>query len=202
LRRLLTISLVVLVLQLTSCTDFKRLAYESFGRRDGWQQPERVVETLGIAPGSRVADLGAGGGYFTFRLAEAVGPDGIVYAVDVDEEMISHLAQTARERGAENVQTVLATFTDPELPDGEIDLVVTVNTYHHLDERPAYFRGLRRDLAPGARVAILDFNGPGFLRRHYSEKSDIVREMEQAGYAVIADHDFIERQNFLVFAPR
>ncbi len=200
-RRLFVASLALTLLQLASCTAFKRCAYEGFGRRDGWQQPARVVEVLELAPGARVADLGAGGGYFTFRLADAVGPEGIVYAVDVDEGMIDHLAESADERGYANVVPLLAASDDPGLPDGAIDLVFSANTYHHLDQRPAYFGRLRADLAPGGRVAILDYDRPGLLRSHFSEKDTIVAEMQQAGYALVADHDFVDRQSFLLFAP-
>jgi ubiquinone/menaquinone biosynthesis C-methylase UbiE len=199
-RRLAPTGFLLLALLLPSCAAFKRCAYEGFGR-DGWQQPERVVETLALSPGDRVADLGAGGGFFTFRLAQAVGPDGVVYAVDVDESMTDHLTSRAAGLGHANVQAVLAPYDDPNLPDGSIDLLFTCNTYHHFEDRVAYFERVRADLAPGGRVAIVDFDGPGFLRSHYSEKADIEREMEQAGYRLVADHDFLDRQSFLVFAP-
>jgi ubiquinone/menaquinone biosynthesis C-methylase UbiE len=194
-----TVGLVLVLLQLAGCGAFKRCAYEGFGRRDGWQQPDRVVRELGVEPGQRIADLGAGGGYFAFRLADAVGPDGVVWAVDVDEGMIEHLEETAAERGYANVRPLLAATDDPGLPDGQIDLVFTANTYHHLEDRAAYFRKVRRDLAPGGRVAILDYDEPGWMRSHYSAKDEIVREMQGAGYTLLADHDFIDRQSFLVF---
>jgi arsenite methyltransferase len=201
-RRLLGASLALVLLQFAGCTAFKSCAYEDFGRRDGWQQPQRVVEALDLAPGARVADLGAGGGYFSFRLADAVGSEGVVYTVDVDEGMVDRLARSAAERGYANVKPVLAAFDDPELPDGEIDLVFSANTYHHLEDRPAYFARLQADLAPGGRVAILDFDRPGLLRSHFTEKQTILAEMQQAGYALLADHDFLDRQSFLVFAPQ
>lgn len=201
-RRLIGVSLSLVLLQLASCTAFKRCAYEGFGRRDSWQQPDRVVEVLDISPGARVADLGAGGGYFTFRLADAVGPDGIVYAVDVDPGMIDYLTRSAGEGGYANVKPALAASDDPGLPDGGIDLVFSANTYHHLEDRPAYFARLRTDLAPGGRVAILEYAEPGLLSSHYTDKATILAEMLEAGYELVADHDFIERQSFLVFAPR
>ncbi len=195
-----TIGLLLLALLLPGCGAFKRTLYGGFGR-DGWQQPERVIETLELDPGDRVADLGAGGGYFTFRLAEAVGPEGVVYAVDVDEGMTDHLAGEAAERGHANVRTVLAPYDDTNLRDGSIDLLFTSNTYHHIEDRVAYFEKARADLAPGGRIAILDYDRPSWLRSHYTEKADILSEMEQAGYRLVADHDFIDRQSFLVFAP-
>jgi ubiquinone/menaquinone biosynthesis C-methylase UbiE len=195
-------SLALLLLQLASCAAFKRCAYEGFGRRDGWQQPERIVEALALQPGDRVADLGAGGGYFTFRLADAVGETGRVYASDVDPDMLEYIEAEASRRGYTNVVPVRAGFDDPGLPDAGIDLLFTANTYHHLDDRAAYFRNVRADLAAGGRVAILDYDGPGLLRSHYSPKQTLLEEMDQAGYDLVADHDFIDRQSFLVFEPR
>ena len=180
---------------------FKRFAYEGFDR-DGWQQPERVLESLAIEPGMQIADVGAGGGYFTFKLADAVGPEGRVYAVDVDDDMVGYLRERAADEGYENVVVVRGEFGDPLLPDAGIDLVFTSNTYHHLSEPVAYFRVVRSDLRPGGRVAILDLTeGPFFARDHFTPPDDIVRDMESAGYARSQAFDFIESQSFQVFRP-
>ena len=100
---------------------------------------------------------------------------------------------------------VLAAPDDPKLPDGEIDLVFSSNTYHHIENRTDYFRGLRADLAPGGRLAIVDYDGSrGWLVRligHYSDPDQMLREMREAGYEVEARHDFLDRQSFVVFTP-
>ncbi|MDX1385754.1 MAG: methyltransferase domain-containing protein, partial [Thermoanaerobaculia bacterium] len=119
------------------CGPFKRFGYEDPGR-DGWQQPARVVEALGLEPGDRVADVGSGSGYFTLRLAAAVGPEGRVYAADVDEEMNDYLRERLREEGVVNVEVIDAQYGDPLLPDGSIDLVFSSNTFHHMEGRPEY----------------------------------------------------------------
>ena len=190
---------------LAGCAELKRLAYEG-SSRDEWQQPERVVAALGIEPGDRVADLGSGSGYFTVRLAPAVGAGGRVYAVDVDAEMNEYLRKRLAEAGIENVEIVLGRFEDPQLPDGGVDLVVTVDTYHHIEERPAYFRNLKRDLAPGGRVAVIDYDGrKGWFVRllgHYTPREELLREMREAGYEVAEEHDFIDRQTFVIFEAR
>jgi arsenite methyltransferase len=187
------------------CGSCKRFLYEGFSR-DGWQQPERVIAALGLEPGDRVADLGSGSGYFTLHLANAVGPEGRVYAVDVDEEMNEYLRERVRQAGAANVEIVLGRFDDPLLPDGGIDLVLTVDTYHHIDDRPAYFRELQRDLAPGGRVAVIDYDGrKGWFVRwmgHSTPRDLLLREMDEAGYEVAEEHDFIDRQSFVVFRAR
>jgi len=189
---------------LGGCGSCKRFAYEGFSR-DGWQQPERVIAALGIEPGERVADLGSGSGYFTLRLAQAVGPGGRVFAVDVDEEMNEYLRQRLAQAGVSNVEVIRGRFEDPLLPDGGVDLVLTVDTYHHIQDRPSYFRNLRRDLAPGGRVAVIDYDGrKGWFVRwmgHTTPREVLLREMQEAGYAVVAEHHFIDRQSFVIFEP-
>jgi predicted methyltransferase len=184
-------------LLLTGCGALKRCAYEGF-RRDRWQQPERVVADLALAPGAKVADLGAGGGYFTLRLARAVGPQGVVFAVDVDEGMNDHVAKRAAREGLDNVRTVLAATDDPRLPE-PVDLLFTSNTYHHLEGRAAYFRGVReRYLAPRGRVAIVEFRPD--VTSHATERATIEAELAAAGFRLVKSFDYLERQHFLVFA--
>ena len=201
--RKLGVVVTLLAVSCLACGPLKRFAYEGFSR-DSWQQPERVIEALGLEPGDRVADLGAGSGYFTLHLAQAVGPTGKVYAVDVDEEMNDYLRKRVDEAGLDNVEVILGEFEDPLLPDGEIDLLLTVNTYHHIQERPGYFRNVRTDLASDGRIAIVDFDGRGgwFVRLmvHNVPKPEMVDEMREAGYRLDQDLEFLERQSFLIFS--
>lgn len=197
-----TLPLLALLLSLvSSCTTVKRLMYEGWGR-DSWQQPERVVRELGLESGDLVADLGSGGGYFTFRLADAVRPTGRVYAVDVDEGLLDHVRKEAAERDYPNVETVLAAYDDPRLPQDGVDLIFTCDTYHHLTDRSAYFERAARYLRSGGRVAILDFSGAGWLVRlfgHFTAADTIRQEMETAGYRLEKSFDFIDRQSFQIF---
>ena len=191
--RLLVMGLALL---LSGCGALKRCAYEGF-ERDRWQQPERVVADLALAPGARVADLGAGGGYFTFRLARAVGPAGLVYAVDVDASMVDFLTEEAAEQKLDNVRPVLAGSDDPRLPE-RVDLVFTSNTYHHLESRAAYFSALReRSLAAGGRVAIVEYRPDA--TSHATARETIEEEMAEAGFRLAKSFDYLERQHFLVF---
>src|SRR5262249_51454831 len=156
-----------------------------------------------LRPGDRVADLGAGSGYFTLRLARAVAPNGRVYAVDVDEAMNEYLRKRVVQEGLTNVDVILGRSEDPLLPDGSVDLVLVVDTYHHRRDRPAYFRNLRRDLAPAGRVAVIDFDGrKGWFMRwtgHITPRTLLLREMAEAGYEVAEEFDFIDRQTFVIF---
>jgi len=146
-----------------------------------------------------VADLGAGGGYFTFRLADAVGPDGVVYAVDVDPDMLDSLRERAKAEKRTNVVVVEAGYTDSRLPDAGVDLVLVVNTFHHIDGRIAYFERLKRALQPGGRLAIVELKEGGFPPGHFTAPEAIQSELEAAGYARTASYDFLEKQSFQVF---
>lgn len=184
-----------------ACGPLRRAGYQGFGR-DSWQQPDRVVESLALPPGATVADLGAGGGYFTWRLAAAVGESGRVYAIDVDPDMTSHLAEESREKGHANVQPILAEFDDPLIPEGGVDLIFTCNTYHHIDGREDYFRRAAKYLRPGGRIAIVEPTREGWIQRwfpHFMEPEVIRAEMEEAGYRRLEAFDYLERQSFQIF---
>lgn len=195
---------LLLALLAAGCTTLKQCAYEGFNR-DQWQQPEKVIEALRIRPGERAADLGSGSGYFTFRLAKAIGPEGKVYAVDIDRDLNEALAARAKKEGFDNIEVILAKPDDPLLPAAGVDLIFTSNTYHHLQDRVRYFANLKKYLRAAGRVAIIDFNHKAWLEgflRHYTPSDHIKREMEQAGYVLEREFDFLEKQSFLVFAPR
>ena len=198
--------LLVLIIAclLAGCATLKQCAYEGVSR-DQWQQPDQVIASLALRQGDRVADLGAGSGYFTFRLAQSVGPQGVVYAVDVDDDMIELLQKKIQERGVGNVVTVRAQYDDPLLPADGVDVIFTVDTYHHFDDRVGYLKKLRRYLRPGGRIAVIDFDRRAWfegLWHHYTPKDFIKREMEQAGYVLQREYDFLDRQSFLIFTPR
>ncbi len=198
----LTVYLVLLVLTGgAACTTLKRLDYEGWDR-DEWQHPQQVVESLGIQEGGQVADIGSGGGFFTFRLAEAVGPGGTVFAVDLDAGMNDYLRQEARARGHDNIQVITAKPEDPLLPEAGVNLIFSCNTYHHIQNRAQYFAGARRYLRSGGRVAIVDFDDSHWIPRllgHWVERDQILVEMTEGGYRLEQELDFLPRQHFLIF---
>ena len=201
--KLIRVQLLILFL-IVGCARLKQCAYEGL-TRDQWQQRDRVIESLQVRPGDRIADVGSGGGYFTFSLAKAVGPDGKVYAVDVDDEMNDLIAQRAKNEGIGNIEVILAKPNDPLLPPSGVDLIFTSNTYHHIDNRVNYLTNLRRYLRPNGRIAIVEFDRRGWLDglwQHYTPSEFIKREMEQAGYRLQSEFNFLDRQSFLIFVPK
>ena len=169
--------------------------------RDAWQQPDRVIEALGLKRGQTVADIGAGTGYFTIRLAKSEAAPK-VYAVDIEPSMVSYVSERAAQDKLNNVVAVQAAADTPNLPE-TVDLVLIVDTFHHIGGREVYFRKLATSLKPGGRVAIVDFRpdspeGPPKEFRFTPEQ--IKSEMSKAGYTLAAQHDFLPRQHFLIFA--
>src|SRR5262249_30243599 len=124
------------------------------------------------------------------------------YAVDVDSQMTEYVSKEALNRGHGNVEAILAPYNDPLLPETGVDLIFTANTYHHIENRPAYFRNAQKYLRPGGRVAIIDYNGKGWFERllgHWVERERIIAEMQEAGYRLAREFTFLDKQHFLVF---
>jgi len=175
--------------------------------RDGYQQPEKVVAALALAPGARVAEIGAGDGYWLPWLSEAVGDTGRVYAVEVEDDKAEELRESVERDGCANVEVILGRYEDPLLPDGGVDLAMTSLTYHHIEDRIDYFRRLRTDLAPGGRVAHLDdrpdlpFPLSWITSGHTSDPRTIKSEMAEAGYRLVEELDFLYVQSFTIYAP-
>jgi ubiquinone/menaquinone biosynthesis C-methylase UbiE len=171
--------------------------------RDRWQKPHEVIVALDLAPDATVADIGVGTGYFAARLA-LMAPKGRVFAVDVAPDMVRYLEERARREGLSNLRPVQASAASAELPE-KVDRVLIVDTYHHIDDRVAYFKRLRNFLKPGAEVAIIDFTldspvGPPKNTRIPAEQ--VGAEMKRAGYVQVAQHGFLPYQYFLVFRPQ
>ena len=169
--------------------------------RDAWQMPARVIEALALKPGQKVADVGAGTGYFSVRLARAAAAPK-VFAVDLEPKMVEHLTTRAAAEGLKNMTAVQASTTSPNLPE-PVDVVLVIDTYHHIGNRPAYFAALKAKLTPGGRLAIVDFRkggGEGGPPDHFRfTPEQITGELAQAGYVLDRAHDFLPRQHFLVY---
>ncbi|MBI4290442.1 MAG: methyltransferase domain-containing protein [Betaproteobacteria bacterium] len=169
--------------------------------RDAWQKPHEVIEALGLKPDADVADIGAGTGYFSTRLAHMV-PKGRVYAVDTEPDMVKYLTERAKRAGLKNLIPVKATPSDSLLPR-KVDVAIMVDVYHHIDNRTDYFRKLAGSLKPGGRVAIVDFrmDSPEGPPKEVRMPPDRIKaEMKSAGYDLVKEYDFLPKQHFLVFS--
>ncbi|HEX5474560.1 MAG TPA: class I SAM-dependent methyltransferase [Vicinamibacterales bacterium] len=171
--------------------------------RDVWQQPDRIMDALGIGDGSVVADLGAGSGWFTIRLARRVGPNGVVYAEDIQRQMIEAVDRRVQREGLRNVRTVLGTARDPHLPDGSIDAVLMVDTYWEVEQPIELLRKIDRSLKPGGRIGIVDFKrdggGPGPAMDERSDPGRAIEDARAAGLDLLSRETFLRYQYMLVF---
>jgi predicted methyltransferase len=180
----------------------RRWIYAGGTRQDRLRDPDRVVAALRVRPGAIVADLGPGAGHFTLRLARAVAPDGVVYAIDADRAELEELRRTADEQRLTTLRTVPVARDRLEIPE-PVDLLFVSATYHHLRNQAEYFAAARAYLRPGGQVAILESRREGLLAhwlgRHASPPGQIRKEMNQAGFALTATHDLVRGYWFGVF---
>ncbi|HCF58468.1 MAG TPA: SAM-dependent methyltransferase [Myxococcales bacterium] len=174
--------------------------------RAEWQRPDAVIKALGLKRGQTVAEIGAGPGYFSLRLAKAVGPRGTVFAVEVEPQIIGVLRERIVAAEARNVVPVLGLDDDPLLPPKSCDLVLMVNALHHVEERRAYLKRLARSLKPEGRLVVVDFHkrdtpvGPGL--GHRLAREEAVRDARAARFELASESELLEYQYFLVLKPR
>ena len=169
-------------------------------------KPEEILKILALQQGEKIADIGAGGGYFSLKFAEAVGKQGAVYAVDTDSGKIEFIRKSVAEKGLGNVQVVLAGKESVTLPE-KIDWIFLRNVYHNVPNRVEYFAKLRESLKPDGRIAIVEHNRSGrfsFHRifEHHVTRETIVEEMTKAGYSIAESIDFLPEQSFTIFLSR
>jgi arsenite methyltransferase len=174
--------------------------------RDAYQKPHEVITALKLKEGEVVADIGAGSGYFTFRLAHHVGDNGRVYAVDVSPDMIVYLNRRVRDLKMTNVVRILSAPDDPLLMDASIDRFFICNTWHHIGDHPRYLALMKKIFKPGGQVVMIDFKkaqtpvGPPMEMR--IDRDDLLKEMDTNGFKLAAEHTFLPHQYFLVFAVK
>ena len=173
--------------------------------RDAWQEPELIMDALSIADGAVVADVGAGGGWFTVRLAQRVGPNGLVYAEDIQPQMIESINRRVSRAGLTNVQTIIGTPSNPMIP-APIDALLMVEVYGQLEDPVTLLQNVIPRLKPGGRVGIveyrLDGSGPGPPLEERVEPEAIIRDAEAAGLRLQSRNDQFRFQYLLVFVAR
>ena len=173
--------------------------------RDAWQQPELIMDLLGIADGATVADVGAGGGWFTVRLARRVGPNGLVYAEDIQPQMLESLNRRVRREGLDNVLAIRGTPSNPQIPS-QIDAVLIVDVYAEVADPVTLLRNLVPRLKPGGRVGIVDYKldggGPGPPLDERIEPEAVIRDARTAGLRLLSREHSLPYQYLLVFVEQ
>jgi arsenite methyltransferase len=175
-------------------------------KRDAYQKPHEVLTALGLKPGEVIADIGAGSGYFTFRLAHHVGDKGKIYAVDVSSDMILHINRRIRELKATNVVSILADSDDPLLADASVNRFFFSDSWHHIENQTKYLALMKKMLKPVGEIVMIDFHkkdlpvGPPMQIKIARE--DLIKQMESNGFRTVKEHTFLPYQYFLIFAPK
>ncbi len=185
----------------------KKIQAKMFNRKasSSKSKPDKVIEKLKLRPGQKIADIGAGGGYFSLRFADKVGEEGRVYALDTDQDLLDYIEDIALERGSNNIETILVKEDDIDIPDNELDYIFMRNMTHHLSDRVDYFSSLKRFLKPTGTVTIIEYKeGKSFtfrgIFRHCVPKKIIKHEMDEAGYFLEDEFDFLPEQHFTIYS--
>lgn len=167
-------------------------------------RPDQILSAINLKPGQSIADIGSGGGYFSFRFAGSVGESGKVYAVDENKGYLDLIRRDAEEIGVQNMIVVHAAEGDLNLPEKALDYVFMRNVTHHVKDRVKYFKDLRRYLGPDGRVVVIEYKeGKACTFRrlfgHHVPKETIEREMREAGYGLEKEFDFLPEQHFSIY---
>jgi ubiquinone/menaquinone biosynthesis C-methylase UbiE len=174
--------------------------------RDAYQKPHEVITALNLKDGDVVADIGAGSGYFSFRLAQHVGEKGRIYAVDISPDMILHINRRIRDLGVKNLVTVLSDSDDPLLPKSSVDVIFVCEVWHHIENQAKYLAQMRQILKSGGRVVMIDFQkrelpiGPPVEMKIARE--DLLAQMQSNGFRLVKEYTFLPYQYFLVFGVK
>lgn len=177
---------------------------------EGWevrinerQPPEKVMEAIGVKPGMVVGEVGAGTGRVTVWLADRVGAKGKVYANDIDEQALRHLAERCAREGLANVTTIVGTVDDPRLPAGTLDIAFMTNTYHHLEKPVDLVRNIRPALRPGGILAIVERDADRSVHKQEATRpEDFVRQMDEAGFEVVSVDKSMSEDNIYISRPK
>jgi len=162
-------------------------------------QPDKVIETLNIQKGWFIGDLGAGGGYYSFRFAEKTGKDGKVFSADINKKFLEEIKKEAENKGLQNIDTIHSSANDSNFDDNSLDLIFIRNTFHHFTDRNQYMKRLSKKLKAGGRIAIIDYKNQSLrFFGHNVSRDDIISAIENTELSIENEFDFLEKQHFFI----
>lgn len=172
---------------------------------DPKNKPDQIIETIALKPGQNIADIGSGGGYFSLRFAEIVGEKGKVYPVDTNPDFLEFIKNSAKEKELNNVIPIYAIEDRLDLPEGSLDFIFMRNITHHISNRAKYFGNLKNFLKSDGKIIIIEYKPCRSISfremfGHHIAKEIIIQEMEEAGYSLEKDFDFLPEQHFTIYS--
>jgi len=173
-------------------------------RRDKSMQPELIMDTIGVKQGMIIGEVGAGEGYFTFKLSERVGPEGKVYANDIKRDVLETIEEKSNENNIKNISVVQGETEDPLFPEKNLDMIVMMLVYHDLEKPVIFFQNLKKYLKPEANVVIIDRDPErwGQGEDHFMTREAILDSVKKSGFDLVRLETFLERDNIYIFQPK
>jgi ubiquinone/menaquinone biosynthesis C-methylase UbiE len=199
---LIAFCVTVLILSFhTNCSSNqdRQKHFNELAASEEWQ-PDKVIEVLKIQKGWHIGDLGAGGGYYTYRFAEETGPKGKVFAADINQEFLEGIEKSAKEKGFQNVYTILSSPEDSKFEDNSLDLIFIRNTFHHFDNKNIYMRKLSSKLKANGQIALIDYKEDSSIWHfgHNVSREEILLSIQDTGLVIENEFDFLEKQYFFI----
>jgi ubiquinone/menaquinone biosynthesis C-methylase UbiE len=173
-------------------------AWEGYWNR--MQPADKVMDTIGVKPGMMVGEVGAGRGRYAVKIAERIGPEGIMYANDILDSKLDYLNHRCKRDNIPNIVTIKGTVTDPQLPPGKLDFVYIINTYHHLDKPVALLKNVKPALKPEGRLVIIEHTPEKTENSHHNTPKEIVlKQAKEAGFKLLRIETFLKFDNIYIF---
>ncbi len=171
--------------------------------RDSWQQPEKVMEAIGVKPGMVIGIAGAGEGYFSLKMAPKVGPTGKIYSNDINQSKLDELKEKYLAKNIRNIQIIAGEYEDPLFPDGSLDMIFMCYVIHDVGSPRAFLKNMRKDLKPGARLVILERDPVKVpsAADHFWSRKKLLRIVKDAGYRLVRTETFLSKDNIYIFEP-
>ena len=169
--------------------------------RDAWQKPEKVMDAIGVKKGMVVGIVGAGHGYFTFKMAPRVGETGKIYANEISRNRIDYIKRRMKKEKVENVETILGKVDDPLFPKGKLDMVFMCYVFHELEKSTEFMQNIIPSLKPGATVVIMAQDPGKTGSTHFLKKKEVLRRIKEAGYELVRIETFLSKDNIYICRP-
>lgn len=178
-----------------------------YNKRDTWQQPEKIMDAIGVKPGMVIADVGAGRGYFAFKLAKRAGPEGKVYATDIEEDPLKMIRDRVQRENIDNLVTILGKPDDPGLPKAQIDIVLMVHVFHiviHEQDPLALLENIRPCLKPNGLLVLVQWDGQKMGHPDVSaySKESVLKVIENSCFELVRIETFLPRENIYILRPK